>query len=602
MSGYLAEDMFVAYRSPTSLIAPLIAGTAYFFMAALALVCSRFDGGLAFIWAANALLMAELLSSRRRYWLRVILACGIASIISTTLFGMGPLAAVPMAIINIGEALIVAASCRWFVRATHPSPESKRPLLLFVLVLCGPANILMGLAAALVASALTPVTFAASWLHWYSGHVLGGLTCAPVLTMLLQGQVSRWLRETSRGEKIEALCLLLFLAAATFYIFYIARYPMLFGLLLPLVLIAFRVGYIGAAAAIVLVAVIGGAATITGHGPLHLVAATIGERTQFFQLYLAFSFMLTMPIAAELNARRRLFQMLQESETRYRAIAEHSGDVVLNVSVSGVIQYASPSATKHVGCAPDLLIGQDAAILVDPEDRQEVVRAHRRALAAPGEIQTVEFRPNLPADGLDWCEMVTRAVLDERGIPTGVVSTIRDMSRHKARQRALQRVAAIDMLTGSDSRWAFLEKLDQEIQRVARGGHACLLLVDIDHFKSVNDRYGHGVGDKVLAGFVERLRPGLRGVDSIGRLGGEEFAILLSGTDIDRASMVCERLRTMVAAHRMQIDSGESIAVTFSAGLVELGGGLGRSDLLEAADKALYRAKHGGRNCLRLAA
>jgi diguanylate cyclase (GGDEF)-like protein len=228
--------------------------------------------------------------------------------------------------------------------------------------------------------------------------------------------------------------------------------------------------------------------------------------------------------------------------------------------------------------------------------------AHQRALARPGDVQTVEFRPAAFTDGADWCEMVTRAMLDEQGLPTGVVSTIRDMSRHKARQRALQRVAAVDTLTGADSRWAFLEKLDQEIQRVARGAQACLLLIDIDHFKSINDRYGHGVGDQVLSSFVERLRPGLRGGDSIGRLGGEEFAILLTGADIQRASMVCERLRDMVSERRISTVGCESVIVTFSAGLVELKGRADRAELLDAADKALYRAKNSGRNCLRLAA
>lgn len=602
MDDYCPIDMFLFDRSPSSFIALVIAGVAYFLMASLAVLCSRFDGGLAFIWAANAWLMAELMSSRPRYWPRILLTCGVASVLSTWLFGMGPAAAVPMAIINMAESLIVAGCCRWFVQAKQPCAESKQPLLIFVVALCGPANILCGLAAALVASTVTPVSFGSSWLQWYSGHVLGALVCVPVLTMLLQGEVSRWIRETERREKLEALGLLAFLVAVTVHVFYFARYPMLFAILLPLVLIAFRVAFLGAAAAIVAVALIGGAATITGHGPLHLIAGSIGERTQLFQFYLAISFILTMPVAAEVSARRRLFQMLQESETRYRAIAEHSGDVVLNVSVGGAIQYASPSASEHVGCAADRLVGRDAVGLVDPEDRQEVARAHRRALASPGDVQTVEFRPNLAADGLAWCEMVMRAVVDERGIPTGVVSTIRDMSRHKARQLALQRVAAVDMLTGADSRWAFLEKLDQEIQRVARGGHACLLLVDIDHFKSVNDRYGHGVGDKVLAAFVEWLRPGLRGVDSIGRLGGEEFAILLSGADIGRSRRICERLRHMIAAQHVLIEGGGAVAVTFSAGLVELDGRLSRTELLEAADKALYHAKNSGRNCLRLAA
>jgi diguanylate cyclase (GGDEF)-like protein/PAS domain S-box-containing protein len=593
--------MSVSLRSPSFPFAPVIAGVAYFLMASIALLSSRFEGGLAFIWAANALLMAELQTSETRHWPPVIAACGIASMISTALFGMGPAAALPMAIVNIAESLIVAILCRRFI-PVHLADGSKRSLLVFILALCLPANMITGVGAALVASTLTPVTFSASWLQWYSGHVLGGLTCTPILTMLLQGQVSRWIKETSRSKKLEAMALLLLFAFVSIHVFFVARYPMLFLLLLPLVVISFRVGSLGAAGSVVLLAIIGGAATVTGHGPLNMVPGSMGERTQLFQMFLAFSFVFSMPLAAELNGRRRLFQMLQASEARYRAIAEHSGDVVLNVSVDGVIEYASPSAAEHIGCEPGVLIGRRAEILVDPEDRPEVIRAHRRALAQPGDVQTVEFRPSLSAEGADWCEMVTRAMLDEQGLPIGVVSTVRDMSRHKARQRALQRVAAVDTLTGADSRWAFLEKLEQEIQRVARGSRACLLLIDIDHFKSVNDRFGHGVGDKVLSGFVERLRPGLRGGDSIGRLGGEEFAILLTGTDIQRASMVCERLRKMVSAQRISAGGAETIAVTFSAGLVELDGKASRSELLEAADKALYRAKHSGQNCLRLAA
>jgi diguanylate cyclase (GGDEF)-like protein len=178
---------------------------------------------------------------------------------------------------------------------------------------------------------------------------------------------------------------------------------------------------------------------------------------------------------------------------------------------------------------------------------------------------------------------------------------IRDMSRHKARQRALQQVAARDSLTGADSRRAFLDKLDRAIAQAAIGARSCLLLIDIDHFKTVNDRYGHGAGDRVLSAFVDRMRQGLDIDDAIGRLGGEEFAILLANSDIDRSSMICERLR-MILADPIAIDASLGIEVTFSAGLVALDGASDRSTMLEAADKALYRAKHSGRNCLRLAA
>jgi len=593
--------MQTSLRHTSSRIEPVVLAGAYFFMASIALASSRFEGGLAFIWGANALLMAYLLTSRASVWPRALIACGMASALSTALWGMGTAAAIPMAGINLLEALIVALICRRFAPGGKFA-GSMQPLVVFIIALCGPANLVAGLAAASVASTLTTVPFGASLLQWYTGHVLGGLTCTPILIMLMKGELRRWFGQTRRWAKCEALGLLLLFALATGFVFYVARFPMLFALLLPMVAIVFRLGNLGAAASVIILAMIGGMATMTGHGPLHMIPGTLGERMQYFQLFLAFSFLLSMPIAAELNSRRRLFQMLQESEARYRAIAENSGDVVLNIRVDGVIEYASPSAAEQIGCAPELLIGQDAANLVDPVDREQVTATLDRALHQPGEVQTVEFRPFISAQGSEWCEMVARAVVDERGMPTGLVCTIRDMSRHKARQRALQQVAALDSLTGADSRRAFLEKLEEEMLRVRHGGRACLLLIDIDHFKAVNDCHGHGAGDRVLAGFVDRLRPGLRGGDSIGRLGGEEFAILLGGTDVVRASMICERLREMVTAHPVQIDSGDLIPVTFSAGLVALSGQSDSQAVLEAADKALYNAKHSGRNCLRLAA
>lgn len=583
-----------------SLRASIATGCVYFLAASAALMLSRFEGGLAFIWGANAFLMAELLTSRTSHWPRALIACAVASAAATALFGMGPMAAVPMAAINIVESLIVALLCRRFAR-DHRVTGAIRPLVVFILALTVVADVVTGLLAAGVAASLTPVSFGASFLQWYTGHALGGLTCAPILIMLLQGYLGRWWRETSRPAKSEAALLLALFALSTVHIFYWARYPMLFAPLLPLALIAFRVGQVGAAASIILLALIGGTATMSGVGPLTIIPGSAGDRVQFFQFYVALSFLLSMPIAAELHARRRLFRMLQESETRFRAIAEHSGDVVLNISVAGIIEYASPSAHEQIGCAPELLVGQPASDLVDPQDRPVVVAAHRRALAQPGSTHRVEFRPLVTAADLDWCEIVTRAVVDEHGEPNGVVSTIRDISRHKARQRALQQVAARDSLTGADSRRAFLEKLDAEIHRARSGAPSSLLLIDIDHFKAVNDRFGHGAGDQVLSAFVARLRPGLRGIDSIGRLGGEEFAILLADSDIDRSSAVCERLRALLA-EPMAVGGGQAIRVTFSAGLVELNGASDRSMLLEAADKALYRAKRSGRNCLRLAA
>src|SRR5690348_11923926 len=116
-----------ALRQPSSWIGSVATGCVYFVAASLALMLSRFEGGLAFIWGANAFLMAELLTSRTAHWPRAIIACGIASAVATACFGMGPAAALPMAAINIVESLIVAVICRWFV-ADRMVTGSLRPL------------------------------------------------------------------------------------------------------------------------------------------------------------------------------------------------------------------------------------------------------------------------------------------------------------------------------------------------------------------------------------------------------------------------------------------------------------------------------------------
>lgn len=590
-------------RSPLRLpllLAPVLTGGVYFLVASLSLMISRFEGGIAFIWGANAFLMAELLTSQRASWPRAIMVCAMASAVSTALFGMGPAAALPMMAINIAESLAVALICRHYSRG-RTIMVSLVSLAVFVGALCG-VNAVAGLGAALVASELTSVSFGASWLQWCSGHVLGGLICTPVLMMLMQGEWMRWFRAASGRVLLETLGLSILLGVATWYVFHQDNYPLLFVPLLPLVIISFRAGHHGAAASIVILAIVGGVSAVFSNGYLSTIAATAGQKTQFFQMYLAFSFLLSLPVAAELNGRRRLFQMLRESEARYRIIAEHCGDMVLNLGIDGHIHYASPSVLEQIGWSPELLIGQPAADLIHPRDRSLVVAACRRALEQPRDIHRVEFRLLRAVNDLECYEMVARAVLDDQDEATGIVCTIRDMSRHKARQQALQQVASHDSLTGAASRRAFLEQLEAEIGRMDGHIRSCLLLLDLDHFKSVNDSHGHAAGDRVLAAFVERMKPGLRGRDCIGRLGGEEFAILLANLDIRQASVVCERLRRLVADEPVHLDTGQSVTVTFSAGLVELDGLSSAADLLESADKALYRAKNSGRNCLRLAA
>lgn len=162
---------------------------------------------------------------------------------------------------------------------------------------------------------------------------------------------------------------------------------------------------------------------------------------------------------------------------------------------------------------------------------------------------------------------------------------------------ALSVDATVDFLTQVPNRRAFDKRLHEEIERFRRGGPTfSLVLVDIDHFKQVNDRYGHATGDEVLRRVAQILEGDRRNTDFVARFGGEEFAILLPCTDEYQAAMLIDRVRETL--EKLSIAAGGTvITVTISAGVAEmLPADKGTATLLQRADERLYRAKHAGRN------
>ena len=162
--------------------------------------------------------------------------------------------------------------------------------------------------------------------------------------------------------------------------------------------------------------------------------------------------------------------------------------------------------------------------------------------------------------------------------------------------------AMIDPLTGLLNRRAFLADAETLLQQqIARDRPIGVLLIDLDHFKSINDRFGHAVGDKVLQIFARTTRAGLRQTDLVGRLGGEEFTVVLADASVDNAYLVADRLRRMFAANAAVID-GEAIHATASIGVsVIVDPRQDLAKLITLADQALYLAKARGRNRVEVA-
>jgi diguanylate cyclase (GGDEF)-like protein len=179
----------------------------------------------------------------------------------------------------------------------------------------------------------------------------------------------------------------------------------------------------------------------------------------------------------------------------------------------------------------------------------------------------------------------------------GRLLTYGNVSELTRQSDALERLASVDAMTGVANRRHFLSCADMEWDRHKRyGGSLAVLMIDIDRFKSVNDQYGHDAGDVVIKAMADTLKKSKRATDIVGRLGGEEFALLLLEATLDNAAKAGERFRQLVADRDIVAD-GRHIPVTISVGVsVSRPETSGIRELLKQADVALYEAKHSGRN------
>jgi diguanylate cyclase (GGDEF)-like protein len=180
-----------------------------------------------------------------------------------------------------------------------------------------------------------------------------------------------------------------------------------------------------------------------------------------------------------------------------------------------------------------------------------------------------------------------------------VIASTVDITERKRMNAELLVLATTDFLTGLPNRREFMGQLERELARLQRsvGDCAAVLMLDIDHFKTINDRYGHATGDDVLRHMAGLMRAGQRKIDTMGRVGGEEFAVLLPGADKAAAAAYAERLRQKVADTPLVLETGEEIRITVSIGIAALSPGDPTADAaLIRADKALYGAKEAGRN------
>ena len=179
----------------------------------------------------------------------------------------------------------------------------------------------------------------------------------------------------------------------------------------------------------------------------------------------------------------------------------------------------------------------------------------------------------------------------------------RSLEREEAARHELERHAMTDELTGLANRRETLAALARQMAGERRNGRSLsLAILDIDHFKRVNDTYGHPAGDEVIRRVGNLASQAVREQDLVGRVGGEEFIVILPDTDADAAMIACDRLRAMVAGTTLMLEGGRAVTITLSAGVAQMAPGDDQARLIAKADEALYAAKTAGRDRVLLAA
>ncbi|WP_143086052.1 sensor domain-containing diguanylate cyclase [Formivibrio citricus] len=292
------------------------------------------------------------------------------------------------------------------------------------------------------------------------------------------------------------------------------------------------------------------------------------------------------------SERKRIEDDLRQSKEIFQAIGLSITESIFLLDINGMVMAANPTAAQRLGKSPSDLIGRNFFSLF-PLEVGQVRRAAVTEVYATMAAKTVE-----DVRGGRNYSTTYYPVVDEDGECSAVVVVATDITERKKIEKELERLARTDSLTGLANRRHFLELAELELSRMARyGGCLSVLMMDIDHFKHINDNHGHKAGDMVLQKMGQSCREALRDIDLVGRMGGEEFAILLPQTDGAQAQEVAERLRRTISAARIALNSGEVLCVTVSLGVATLtAGAVSMDTLLNQADKALYQAKHEGRN------
>jgi len=304
-------------------------------------------------------------------------------------------------------------------------------------------------------------------------------------------------------------------------------------------------------------------------------------------------------VVFDLTEIKEMEEELQSREEQLKNITRTAWDAIIMIDEKGRTSFWNPAAEKLFGYRREEVIGKELHRLLVPHEeayRQYKEAFQRFQFSGKGNVigKTVEMKARHKNGGLLDVELSINALQHKGGWQA--VAVVRDISQRKRLEEELRLLSVTDALTSVYNRRYFTQKLEEEIERAKRSGSKfSLIMLDIDRFKSINDRFGHNAGDCVLKNMTEMIKNRIRKIDCLARWGGEEFVILLPDTPVEKAVILAEELRQNLS----QMDIPGVGRVTASFGVAGFRPGDTVDTLVQRADDLMYEAKAAGRNCVR---
>jgi diguanylate cyclase (GGDEF)-like protein/PAS domain S-box-containing protein len=354
-----------------------------------------------------------------------------------------------------------------------------------------------------------------------------------------------------------------------------------------------------------------------GHDiPFIVVSGTIGEETAVAMMkagahdYLMKDNLarLAPAVARELEqAEMRREQKRTESQLRQLSSAvEHSPASIVITDINGAIEYVNPKFTELTGYTLEEVRGKIPPYVFGSSETQPEILAEHNQTMISGKEWCGEM-VNRKKNGESYWESVSISpIIDAKGDVTHFVAVSEDITARKEAEEKIRRLnagleqlAMTDYLTDLYNRRYFMQRGAEEFKRAMRNKQPlALLMLDIDEFKKVNDTFSHESGDMALQQVAAALKSGLREIDILGRIGGEEFAVLLPNTLLQDAALLAERVRQIIAGTSLEMPGASmAITITISIGVAAATNEMsGIDDILRNADAAMYQAKRCGGN------